>query len=56
MFKSCDSHALCLVMERALNMTTEQIVEMKQNQKRFVECNFSAESILAKYISYLDRL
>ena len=56
MFKSCDSHALCLEMERALDMTTEQIAEMKQNQKRFVKRNFSADSILAKYISYLDRL
>ena len=56
MFKSCDSHALSVEMERALNLSTEAVVDMKKAQASFVENVFSAKAILAKYADYLERL
>lgn len=56
MFKSCDSHALSVVMEQALNLTSQTISKMKEAQKEFVDKAFSAKSILGKYIDYLNQL
>ena len=56
MFKSCDSHALSVEMERALNFTEEEIAQMKNCQQEFVKKNFSANSILGKYTNYLNKL
>lgn len=56
MFESCNSKALALVMERALNLSTEEIDNMKAAQRAFVDKTFSAKSILAKYIDYLNKL
>ena len=56
MFKACDSHALSLKMEEALNMSEKELNEMKRKQKIFVENMFSAKSILSKYISFFDTL
>lgn len=56
MFKSCDSHALSIEMERALNFTADEVAMMKRQQKAFVEKEFSADSILAKYTNYLNKL
>lgn len=56
MFKSCDSHALSIEMERALNFTTDEITMMKFQQKEFVKTCFSADRILEKYINYFKSL
>ena len=56
MFKNCDSHDLSVKMERALELTSQELVEMKASQKSFVQKEFSAQSILGKYIDYLEKL
>lgn len=56
MFKSCDSHDLSVVMERALNLSPQEIQKMKEVQKKFVEKVFSAKFILNKYVDYLNKL
>lgn len=56
MFKNCDSHDLSVKMEQALEMSKQEIVEMKISQKNFVVKEFSAQSILGKYIDYLEKL
>lgn len=56
MFESCNSHSLSVVMERALNLSVAEINNMKVAQRAFVEKTFSAKSILAKYIDYLNKL
>lgn len=56
MFKSCDIHALSVVMEQALNLSSQEISKMKEAQKKFVEKNFSTKSILDKYVDYFNRL
>lgn len=56
MFKSCDSHALSLEMERALNFSSNEIMLMKKAQSVFVENVFSANAILGKYADYLNKL
>ena len=56
MFESCNSHSLSVVMERALNLSVAEINNMKVAQRAFVENTFSAKSILAKYIDYLNKL
>lgn len=56
MFKSCDSHALSLKMEEALNMSDNELKEMKRQQKIFVDDVFSSLSILSKYITYLNKI
>ena len=56
MFKSCDSHALSIEMERALNFSQEEVTDMKKAQASFVEDVFSAKAILTKYVDYLKQL
>lgn len=56
MFESCNSKSLALVMERALNLSEEEINNMKVAQRAFVDKTFSANSILSKYIDYLNKL
>lgn len=56
MFKSCDSHALSVEMERALNFSSEEVADMKKAQASFVEDVFSAKAILTKYVDYLKQL
>ena len=55
-FESCNSDALSVVMERALNLSAKEIADMKSAQRVFVENAFSARSILSKYINYFNRL